>query len=125
LESIGKDVCLVDLSQINLHPFALEGFRTVAGDATDRATLEHAEVGGAAFVAVCVPDDGAAIRVVRAVRRLNRGCYLVVRCRYHASESPLRKAGADRVVTEETEASLKLLATIRDMNHASATASQD
>ena len=32
-ETIGVDVCLIDLSPINLNPFAQVGIRTVAGDA--------------------------------------------------------------------------------------------
>ena len=38
LETSGMDVCLIDLSPINLHAFAQEGFRTVSGDATTSAS---------------------------------------------------------------------------------------
>ncbi|WP_182867422.1 NAD-binding protein [Rhodopirellula sp. JC639] len=43
LETAGKDVCLVDLSPVNLHPFSQLGFRTVAGDASDPQILHRAE----------------------------------------------------------------------------------
>lgn len=40
LETSGHDGCVIDLSPINLHSFAQQGFRTVAGDATDPLTTQ-------------------------------------------------------------------------------------
>lgn len=112
LESSGKDVCLIDLSPINLHAFALEGFRTVAGDATRRVCLEHAGVPQAMLIAICVPEDESAVRIVKVIRKLNQSATLVVRCRFHANKIKLKESGADHVVSEETEAALALLKTI-------------
>lgn len=109
LETIGKDVCLIDLSPINLHPFAQEGFRTVTGDAMDIPTLKLAHADEASLTAVCVPDDEVAIRVVRVVRGLNPQGIILVRCRYQVNAPKLRRAGADEVVSEEVEASHALL----------------
>ena len=109
LETVGCDVCLVDLSPINLHPFALAGFRTVAGDASDEATLSRAGIVDASVAVVCVPDDEAAINVVREIRRLNRRCVLMVRCRYYVNERKLLRLGANRVVSEEVVASGALM----------------
>lgn len=109
LETNGKDVCLVDLSPINLHHFAQEGFRTVAGNATENRTLKLAEVDDSVLIAVCVPDDEAAVRIVRAVRKLNQTGTLIVRCRYQINVGKLQQVGADRVVSEEAEASTALL----------------
>ncbi|TWT69598.1 cation:proton antiporter [Crateriforma conspicua] len=104
----GKDVCVVDLSQINLHAFAQEGFRTVCGDATEAQTLQFAEVDRCFAVAVCVPVDAVAIRTVRKIRQLNRQALIVVRCRYQATLPKLKSVGADHVVSEEAEASIAL-----------------
>lgn len=117
LETAGKDVCLVDLSPINLHPFAQEGFRTVAGDARDLGTLQIARASEAASVVVCVPKDEIAIEVVRAVRRENPTGFVLVRCRFQATIGRVRRAGADAVVSEESEAMtalLKILTTVDD-----------
>lgn len=70
LEIFGHDVCLIDLSPINLHSFAQEGFRTVAGDATQRSILELGEVHLSRLVAVCVPQDETALQVVRGGKSL-------------------------------------------------------
>lgn len=114
LELMGRDVCLIDLSPINLHPFAMEGFRTIAGDSTRRDILKVAGVAESAMIIVCVPQDDSAIRTVRTVRKLNRTATLMVRCRFQVNTSKLKAAGADRVVSEETEISTALLKAIAE-----------
>jgi len=109
LELRGTDACLLDLSPVNLQPFAQQGFHTVAGDATDTAVLRRADVAHARLVVVTIPSDPTARRVVRAVRQLNRTCTIVVRCRYQSNAAELRRAGADAVVSEESEAGGALL----------------
>jgi len=109
LELMGIDVCLIDLSPVNLHPYAQQGFRTVAGDACDVAVLDHADAAGARLAVVCVPNDREAIQIVKTLRQLNPSCTLLVRCRYQENVRVLRKAGAHTVVSEEAEASTALL----------------
>ncbi len=117
LEIKGKDVCLIDLSPINLHPFAQEGFRTVVGDATENRTLELAEVDKSVMTVVCVPDDESAVQIVRTIRKLNRTGTLIVRCRYQINVGKLKRVGADRVVSEEAEASIALLRILITFDH--------
>ena len=109
LETYGNDVCLVDLSPINLHSFAQEGFRTVAGDATDAEVLHRAGVEKSDLVVVCLPSDDAAVRVVRAIRRRSKRPRIIVRCRYQANIKRLLKNGAGQIVAEENEATLALM----------------
>ena len=101
LETLGYDACLIDLSAINLHPFAQAGFRTAVGDASSLEVLARADVIRSDTVVVTVPDDVIAARVVESVRRLNKDCRVLVRCRYLASESHLKKIGATSVFSEE------------------------
>jgi CPA2 family monovalent cation:H+ antiporter-2 len=105
LQNTGWDVWLIDQSPVNLHGFAQRGFHTIAGDATDAITLGAAHATEAGLIVVCVPDDDVALRLVRAVREVNAGCCIVVRCRYTANERRLMQAGANRVVSEEVQAS--------------------
>ncbi|MEW4487153.1 cation:proton antiporter [Thalassoglobus sp. JC818] len=109
LETMGHDVCLVDLSAINLYPFAQLGFRTVAGDATQAEILELALVRETGLIVVCVPSDEMSTQIVQMVRKLNSDCFVLVRCRYQGTVSKLKKVGAERVVSEEVLASLALL----------------
>lgn len=116
LENIGKDVCLIDLSPINLHGFAQEGFRTIAGDATRPEILEEAGVAASRLNVVCVPDDGTALRVVRAIRELDPTGETIVRCRFRANVGKLIRAGADEVVSEESEAAAAIMGRISRIN---------
>lgn len=109
LETMGAAVCLVDLSPVNLYPFGQSGFRTVAGDARDLDVLRRAQVEHARLVVVCVPADEIAVQVCRSVREVHPGIVIVVRCRFQASILGLRQAGADRIISEEEEASGPLL----------------
>ncbi len=109
LEISGKEVCLIDLSPINLQPFAQEGFRTVAGDASDENILRLADVDACGLLAVCVPHDESALSIVKAIRAINPRAKILVRCRYQANAEKLRRLGADHIVSEEAEASTALL----------------
>ena len=109
LETSGVDVCLVDLSPVNLHPYAQQGFHTVAGDGTDPHVLGRAGVRQCTLAVVTVPKDQAARQIVAAIRRVNRDCRVLVRCRYRGNVAGLRQTGADAVVSEEEEASAGLL----------------
>ena len=109
LEMRGVDVCVVDMSPVNLHSFAQVGFRTVAGDASRAAILAAAGAERAGLAVICVPDDGAAEAIVRQIRAVNRSCRLIVRCRYQRNAEELRKIGADEVVSEEVRISQSLV----------------
>lgn len=102
LESRGVDVCLIDQSPVNLHPFAQQGFRTVCGDARDWETLLRAETQHAHLAIISVPDDGVAAAITRNVHQLSPSCVIVVRCRYQSSRKVLHKAGAQVVISEES-----------------------
>ncbi|PON18208.1 sodium:proton exchanger [Candidatus Entotheonella serta] len=101
----GWDVWLIDQSSVNLHPYTQRGFHTIAGDATDDTILNAAHAAEAGCIAVCVPDDEVAIRLVQTLRGMNPRGQIVVRCRYTANERMLLQAGANRVVSEEAQAS--------------------
>lgn len=118
LETMGMDVCLVDLSPINLYAFAQQGFRTVAGDGQEAEVLEHAGVPRAQLVVVTVPDDAVAVEIVRRARTMNRTAPILVRCRYQLNQNMLKRVGASAVVSEETEAAAALaglLSRLEDM----------
>ncbi len=56
-----------------------------------------------------VPDDVAAIQIVRGIRELTRATSILVRCRFQQSQATLKQMGANAVVSEEAEASQRLL----------------
>lgn len=115
LEISGVDVCLLDMNPVNLQPYAQEGFRTVSGDATENGTLKKALVDKVRLVVVTIPDDSLAPDVVAAVRRINRDCSIVARCRYTGTVAALKSAGADIIVCEESEAGNRLVSALEPL----------
>jgi CPA2 family monovalent cation:H+ antiporter-2 len=105
LETLGVEITLVDRSPINLQTFAQAGFHTVTGDATDVATLRHAGAKHCQLAIVSVPQDDIALHVVRLVREMNKKVHIVVRCRFLSNVRPLMQVGANKVISEELEAS--------------------
>ena len=102
-------VQLIDLSAVNVHEMAAQGFDTLVGDARDPHVLRQARAHEAGLVLVCVPDDGIALRIVEATRRLNTKAAVLVRCRFIAKRDELLDAGASAVVSEEEELAHALL----------------
>ncbi|MCA9245754.1 MAG: cation:proton antiporter [Planctomycetales bacterium] len=115
LEIQGHDVCVVDLSPLNLNVFSQQGFRTVLGDASERSTLEVAGIAECSLLVLSVTDDMMALRIARAVRAVNRRLWLLVRCRYHSTLPALKNAGADQIVSEELQASNALVDMLAEM----------
>lgn len=58
----------MDLSPVNLHPFAQQGFDTTVGDARERSTLEQAGIASMRLAIVCVPNDDITTQVTAAIR---------------------------------------------------------
>lgn len=115
LEISGIDVCLMDMNPVNLHPYAQEGFRTIAGDATEKSALKNTKIESVRLVVITIPDDSLISDIITAVRSLNNDCSIVVRCRYTANVLPLKRAGADLVICEESEAGNGLVSALEHL----------
>jgi CPA2 family monovalent cation:H+ antiporter-2 len=113
LETSGWNVTMLDLSPVNLHGFAQQGFRTTVGDARQRATLRRAGVERMRLAIVCLPDDETATEVTAAIRAVHPPCAVIVRCRYLLNVPSARAAGAAQVVSEEAEAARAILQCVR------------
>jgi CPA2 family monovalent cation:H+ antiporter-2 len=109
LETLGVDVCLVDLCPINLHAFSQQGFPTVAGDARQAQVLRRTNITHCHLAVVCVSQDEVANETVRTLRSLNASMIILVRCRFLSNVPRALKAGANSVISEEQEASGELL----------------
>jgi CPA2 family monovalent cation:H+ antiporter-2 len=110
LETAGREVCVIDLSPVNLHPFAVAGIYTVAGDASQISTLRNAGFERTNLAVVAVPNDDQALQIVKLMRQQRPQCEVVVRCRYQVNQRRFLELGCQAVVSEETLAAEKLAA---------------
>ena len=101
LHVLRMDLCLIDLSPVNLHGFASAGFSTLAADATDPAVLRKAGLEEAKLLVITVPSDAVAIRVAQAARSVNRTCPILMRCRYRGTADEVRSLGVHTIIEEE------------------------
>jgi CPA2 family monovalent cation:H+ antiporter-2 len=113
LETSGWRVALADLSPVNLHSFAQQGFETTIGDARDRSTLAHAGIEQMRLAIICLPNDEITTQVTRAVRAANSRCAVIARVRYLLNIAEARQAGAAQVICEEAEAARAILDSVR------------
>ncbi len=109
LETLGHEICAIDLNPLNLQAFAQFGITTVAGDAESPEVLRSAGVDNAEIAIVCVPVDEVAIRATAAIHKANPAVQIVVRCRYAQNAKAIKKAGAEHVFSEEAHAAIELV----------------
>jgi monovalent cation:H+ antiporter-2, CPA2 family len=96
----------------HLHARAAEesgAAHAIWGDAAQRMILEAAGVPVARLVCVAVNDPAATRRTVAQARALAPAAQIVVRTRHHVDIEDLRRAGADVVVPEELETTMRLV----------------
>jgi CPA2 family monovalent cation:H+ antiporter-2 len=82
------------------------------GDATQEASLLKANVRAARVLVVAIPDPIGTQRVVALGRRLNPGVEIIARVRYVRDMAKLYALGANEIVSEETEASIKIFSMV-------------
>jgi CPA2 family monovalent cation:H+ antiporter-2 len=82
------------------------------GDATQEASLLKANVRAARVIVVAIPDPIGTQRVVSLARRLSPGVEIVTRTRYVRDMARLYTLGANDIVSEEVEASVKIFSVV-------------
>jgi CPA2 family monovalent cation:H+ antiporter-2 len=82
------------------------------GDGTQEASLEKANIAAARVLVAAIPDPIGTERVVATARRLNPRVEIVARTRYVRDMARLYQLGADEIVSEEVEASIKIFSVV-------------
>lgn len=85
-----------------------KGFRVIQGDAARAPILEHAGIRTAKLAVMVVSDEAATVRIVRLCRYLNPTVQVIARTRFLSQIPKLQEAGADVVIPEELETSVRL-----------------
>jgi CPA2 family monovalent cation:H+ antiporter-2 len=84
----------------------------VCGDALREDILRAAGLIGAKICVIVASDELATLRITSTVRRINPTIHVVARTRYLDSVERLHDAGADTVVPEELETSVRIFANV-------------
>ncbi len=97
----GESFLVIDQKEEFEERLLAEGIPHVIGDATHDGILEAAGVARARGLVAALDSDANNVLTVLTARGLNPKLLVVSRANSDASESKLRRAGADRVVTPE------------------------
>ena len=89
-----------------------KGTDIMYGDASSIEVLEHSHLGTARAIAITVPDPVAVRKIVETARKEHPYIHIVARTRYALELSPLKKLGANAVISEEIESANKLVAEV-------------
>ncbi len=108
----------ITYSILEANPDTVAKFRDIEpikhGDASLPLILQHADIEHARALAILTPDPAAIRAIIATARKLNPHLFIVARTRF-LSESPfLIDLGANKVISEEFEASVGVFAHILD-----------
>lgn len=109
----------VDVDPDNVRQGKKNKENIVFGDATHEALLRQVHADKALVVAISIADLVSTFRILESVRSLNPGAYIIVRTRYNENIEDLYNAGADEVIPEEIEISVRIFSSVLARFHIS------
>jgi CPA2 family monovalent cation:H+ antiporter-2 len=112
LAGSGIPYIITTLSPIGANEAEAEGLPVLRGDASKLHTLTLAGIERSKMLVIADDDPSMAHRIASVARNFNPTLQIVVRTRYITDVESLTKAGVDRVVLEELESIVQLLAGI-------------
>src|SRR6476620_9969877 len=118
LRARGESFVVIDWEEDIEETFLAENIPHVIGDATQDDVLRAAGVERARGLVAALDSDASNVLAVLSARGLNAKLLIVARANNESSESKLRRAGADRVVTPDAIGGHRLaLALLRPAVH--------
>jgi len=103
------DFIAVEMNPETVKKEYLKGTNIMYGDASNIEVLEHAHLETARAIAITVPDPVAVRKIVETARSEHPSIHIVARTRYALELGPLKKLGANAVISEEIESANKLV----------------
>jgi len=94
----GADLVVVDSDRGKILEAEANGFLVVLGDAADESVLKESGIEQAGQLATVLPSDSANVFVALTATGMNRSVIVISRAEDPASESKLRRSGADHVI---------------------------
>ena len=89
-----------------------DGIPMIFGDAEDEHILETAKISHARAVVLAISDPKVTQSIIRSIRSITQSVFLLVRTRYIREINELLALGADEVIPEEFETSLKIFSSV-------------
>ena len=110
LEKTDIPFVLIEMNPRSVREARAEGKHVLYGDASRPYILEEAGIKRAKLCTIVINDAAAARRIAEMAHFENPTLQIIARTRYATDIEALQEAGADIVVPEELEASIRILA---------------
>ena len=108
----GIPFIVIEMNPKSVEEMRNDGINAVYGDATRTPILEHANVYSAKLCVIAINEPAASPTIIKLAKYLNPTIQVIVRTRYLAEASSLEEFGADKVVPEEMETTVRLFSSV-------------
>lgn len=108
LRETGIPFIVIEMNPDSMTEMRGQGIPVIYGDASRRHILELANVKQAKLCVVAINEPSISPRIIKLAHYLNPTLQIIVRTRYLTDVEHLEKAGADIVVPEEMETTVRL-----------------
>ena len=111
-ESSGIPYVVIEMNAQTVKREKEKDLPIIFGDATQAHILETVHTGSARAAVIAISDNLASKSIIKNIRSQSKSLYLVVRTRYVKDTSELLALGADEVIPEEFETSVKIFSNV-------------
>ncbi len=99
---------VIELNPTSVKEMNSNGINAIYGDAARTHILEHAEIYKAKLCVIAINEPSINPRIINLAKYLNPTIEVIVRTRYISDSDILKQMGADHVVPEEMETTIRL-----------------
>ncbi len=103
---------IIELNPETVRTARKNGEPIIFGDASQEVILEHVHIHEARVVVIAISDPISTKKIVGQVRMFTQTAYLIVRTRYTSDIEANLMLGADQVIPEEFETSVKIFTSV-------------
>jgi CPA2 family monovalent cation:H+ antiporter-2 len=104
----GIPFIVIEMNPKSVEEMRNNGIKAVYGDATRGPILEHANIMNAKMLVIAINEPESSPVIIKLAKYLNPTLQVIVRTRYLNDAAALEEVGADHVVPEEMETTVRL-----------------
>lgn len=108
----GIPFIVIEMNPRSVNEMHEMGIDAVYGDASRTHILEHAQIYSAKLCVIAINDPDVNPRIIKLAKYLNPTIQTIVRTRYLSEADFLEESGADKVVPEEMETTVRLFSSV-------------
>ncbi len=117
LKETGIDFVIIEMNPETVKAEKLKGKKLIFGDVTREGILQTAGIEKASIIVFAISDPSASKRGLQLAKRLNPKIHAVIRTRFTSEIDDLISLGADEVIPEEFETSLRIFIKVLEKYH--------